>query len=1256
MTDYGTKQRTVMCGSVGVARGMLDKDVDVVVPSGETGSFTQMPSTPPLYSHQPAKPTQHAKSVQCKTPSRSYSLVSSVSPSSIVIPVSLVLPSGRFVSCHSLVDSGASGNFIDESFIARSRIPLVTKQEPLHVEGVDGRPLSSGPISKETLPLRVVIGDFIQEMTFDVIKCPHQPLIFGYPWLSSCNPKISWFSRVMKLPHSVSCLVSNSSSKINPVSSENSVSYRSFPVNPVSVDDSHFIEPPVNDSCFVLPTSDVPSIQATTTPSSDIPLHLVEFASVFSKKKALVLPPHRQYDCPIDLEPGSTPKFGPLYSLSEPELKALRDYLDENLANGFIQPSTSPAGSPILFVKKKDGSLRLCVDYRSINNITIKNRYPLPLINEMLDRLQGSQVYTKLDLRGAYNLLRIRAGDEWKTAFRTRYGHFEYKVMPFGLTNAPATFQHFINDVLRNELDQFAIAYLDDILIYSKSEKEHLDHVRTVLKRLHESQLYCKLEKCEFSKDRISFLGYVISPKGIEMEREKLTAVLDWPQPKSLTDLRSFIGFANFYRRFIDGYSKIAAPLTQLFKKSKVFEWTPDANNAFQMLKNAFVSDPTLVHADTTRPFIIESDASDFAIGCVLSQRDANNQLRPCSFHSRSLSSAERNYSIYEKELLAIREAFDVWRHYLEGAHHAVEVLTDHKNLEYLASARILNQRHARWSEFLSRFNIKIQYRPGSKNGKADALSRRSDYETQSGDIPDIPRTLLSAESFSETIDTPHHPSSVALQILPRTTTKDLLQLIQQSQQTDDYIMSLGTDPEFVVKEGLLLHQDRIVVPKSCYAAVLHSCHDVLAVGHPGIRRTLNLVSRKFWWPTMRADTKNYVSTCDTCARAKVPRHKPYGLLKPLETSDRPWGIITMDFISSLPTSNGHTCIFVIVCSLTKLAHFVSCPELPSADETATMFIENVFRLHGLPDSIVSDRGPQFTSHFWQALCKGLGIRTRLSTAFHPQTDGQTERVNQVINQYLRCYTSYQQDDWVSLLPLAEFAYNNLEHASIRSSPFLATYGYHPRIEFPTLLESSINVPSAQERIQHIQQNLALLKENLEKAKSDYKHFSDRNKVAEPVFTPGELVWLLARNIKTTRPSKKLDYQRLGPFRVIEPIGTLAYRLELPKDIRIHPVFHVSLLEKHQQNEFADRQIIPPPPVIVENHLEYEVEKILDSKIVKGQLHYLVDWKGYTINDRSWEPVENISAPDKLAEFHSANPSKPKEPSRLQRRRRLERG
>jgi len=410
-------------------------------------------------------------------------------------------------------------------------------------------------------------------------------------------------------------------------------------------------------------------------------------------------------------------------------LQTLKQWLEENLSKGFIRASSSPAASPILFVKKTDGSLKLCVDYRGLNAGNIKNRYPLPLLQETLMRLSKAKYFTTLDIRGAYNLVRMAEVEEWKTAFLTRYGLFESLVMPFGLTNAPSDFQALINDVLRSYLDDFCTAFLDDIFIYSNTLEEHKEQVYKVLKALLDAGRHLKREKCHFHKQEVKYLGFIITTNGIRMDPEKVSCVLGWETRRTVTDVQCFLGFANFYKRFIKDYSKVVTPLTKMTKKEGgkyvPFVWGPEQQAAFDLLKKAFMSAPMLRHNDYDRDIIVETDASDYVSAGILLQHDDDGVLNPVAFYSKKHSRAECNYEIYDKELMAIVRTFKEWRPHLEGSRHPIQVLSDHKNLEYFMSTKLLNRRQVRWSEFLSRFDFRIVYRPGKAGGKLDALTQR---------------------------------------------------------------------------------------------------------------------------------------------------------------------------------------------------------------------------------------------------------------------------------------------------------------------------------------------------------------------------------------------------------------------------------------------------------------------------------------------------------------------------------------------------
>ena len=394
-------------------------------------------------------------------------------------------------------------------------------------------------------------------------------------------------------------------------------------------------------------------------PAPLLPKQYHDFLDVFSKKESDVLPEHRPYDHAIKLKEGFPIPNQALYGMSRTEIEELRRYLDENLSKGFIRASKSPAASPVMFVKKPGGGLRFCVDYRGLNAITIKNRYPLPLITETLNRLSRAKIFTKLDIISAFNRLLIKEGDEELTAFRTRFGLFESLVLPFGLCNGPASFQHFINDTLREYLDDFCTAYLDDILIYSEIEGEHEIHVKRILIKLREAGLQVDITKCKFHVTEVAYLGLIVTTEGIKMDPAKIETVTHWPIPINMKDVQSFLGFANFYRRFVYGFSKIAGPLTNLTKKEVSFQWTDKCQQAFETLKKAFTSELILMHFDPYRPIIVETDASYYVSGGILSQYDNENVLRPITYSSKKHNPAECNYEIYDKELMAIVRCFE---------------------------------------------------------------------------------------------------------------------------------------------------------------------------------------------------------------------------------------------------------------------------------------------------------------------------------------------------------------------------------------------------------------------------------------------------------------------------------------------------------------------------------------------------------------------------------------------------------------------
>ena len=994
---------------------------------------------------------------------------------------------------------------------------------------------------------------------------------------------------------------------------------------------------------------------------SHVPEKYHAFASVFSPVDVEKLPPHRPgFDASIEVEEGKSPPFGPLYHLSQDERKALFEYVESNLSKGFIRRSTSPAGSPVLFVRKKTGELRLCVDYRGLNAITKKNRYPLPLVDDLLDRVQGCKLFTVIDLKNAFNLIRIHDGDEWKTAFRTHLGLFEYTVMPFGLTNAPGIFQGFIQDVLRDLLDVVCVVYIDDILIFSRSQEEHDEHVKLVLDRLRSAGLFANAKKCSFDQSEVEYLGFLLGTQGIKMNPHKLDTIADWPPPASIKDVQSFLGFTNFYRRFIDRYARIVAPLNALTRKDRAtapFVLTDDAADAFHALKHAFTSSPLLRHFDPSLPSTLCTDASDFAIAGVLHQPDPDGLLHPVAYFSRKLTPAEINYEVYDKELLAIVESFRDMRAWLIGTDVPVAVVSDHKNLEHFMSSRVLNRHQARWSMFLSEFNFRLDYAPGLKN-PADAPSRRADFAPREGDavLHENHRVLLTPLHteclFTQPASTPSTPPLKTIKIAAITTLS-----VDNSELLERYKTALAADSEwrdalargsedFKVEDNLVFHLGRLFVPLSMRPSILHLCHDSAISGHPGRARTLALVSRDYSWPGIASYVRNYVRACDTCGRIKTPRHKPFGLLQPLAAPFRPWGSITMDYIVKLPLSHGYDSIWVVCDRLTRYAHFIPCNESLDAPGLAWLFLDRIFRYHGLPDSIISDRGSTFVSEFWRELTSLLQVELRHSTAYHPQTDGLTERTNQTLEGYLRAYVSYQQDDWVDYLPLAEFAFNNHVNSSTKQTPFFATYGFHPA--FSPRLSLDSNVPAASDLATRLERLHAELRAELKHAQDVQARYYNKRVSDGPRFKPGDLVWLLRRNIKTTRPSDKLDHRRLGPFPVDRAVSDTAYKLHLPTYLsRLHPVFHISLLEPYHDPSQFHAPALPAPFELAPDDSARTLDSILDARKLGQRYEYLVRWKGLSAEEDSWVPLSEIptTSDEMVDRFHRRHPRAPRPPA-----------
>lgn len=1020
-----------------------------------------------------------------------------------------------------------------------------------------------------------------------------------------------------------------------------------------------------------------------------LPPEYHDLVEAFLPREAETLPPHRPYDHKIELMPGKTPPYSRPRPMSPKELLAVRKYVDDHLEKGFIRASTSSAAAPILLAKKPGGGIRICVDYRGLNNVTVKNRYPIPLIRETLDALCQAKFYTKLDIVAAFNRLRVAPGDEWKTAFITRFGLFECLVANFGMTGAPSSFQHYINHTLFDLLDKFVTAYLDDVLVYSKTRKEHRSHVREVVTRLMNAGLTIDIRKCEFNVTRTKYLGLIISTDGIQMDPDKVSAIREWNKPGTLRELQRFIGFANFYRRFIKGFSAIVGPLTALMSKDKWPGHLPEtAEIAFNRLKDAFGTAPILAYYDPKRRTVLEADASNWASGGVLSQFDSKGELHPVAFFSAKHSPTECNYEIYDKELLAIVKAFEEWRPELQGTEEPVEVITDHKNLEHFTTTKLLNQRQVRWSEFLSDFRFQISYRPGKKATIPDALSRLpGDEPTDRYDITDSRiahryRTLLPPDRWTNSprlcaldvsqpidalIDEAYNASQLIRELLEDLTDPKRRRF---SQRIRKQLRIARADCKVV--QGRVYVRDKLLIPpdEALRLQILHRTHSSAPGGHPGRTKTYDLLRRTYFWPNLSRDVATFVQACHLCKRVKNSRTSPTGFLDPLPVPFRPWSDISVDYVGPLPPcaryNNKYEHVLVVVDRLTKMRHYV--PVIDTKAETlADAFIAHIYRLHGTPSTIISDRGTQFVSTFWAELSRRLGVTLRHSSAYHPETDGQTEIVNGAMEQYLRSYCSFYQDDWVDWLPLAEFAGNNAVSETTGVSPFFANYGFNPDMgtepKRPPITPKTTatqrefhNASTVADRVERV---IAMTKAIMAESQERQANAANRHRSDAGTFEEGDEVWVNNRYMKSGRPTDKLSDKWIGPVPITK-VYQRAVAVKLPKQYEIFPVFHTSLVQRHQKglpgqeviNEEWDRRA-EGIAASAESHDtaqdegngedEYYFEKILNSRMGSKGLEYRIKWPAP--HRAGWEPAENLRGCDgDIADFHRANPRKPGPP------------
>lgn len=907
---------------------------------------------------------------------------------------------------------------------------------------------------------------------------------------------------------------------------------------------------------------------------------LAKYRQAFSKELRRRTPEQlrRAIHCHLTLhDPNGRPAVSKERRKSPKEVETLIDNIKEMEAAGLIVKSESPWSSqPVLVKKYRDGvelpERRPCWDYRAVNDRIVSDAHPLPLPEDMFDKLQGSRLFSKLDLTKGFWQIPLDEPSRKLLAMATPLGLYEPLVLPFGVKNAPAVFQREMQRVLRDRLYRGVMVFIDDILIYSRTAEEHAELVEWVLKRLTEEGYYAHPDKCEFFQREVSFLGHIVSERGVAVQQHKVKAVNEWPLPRNKRDVRAFLGLTGYYRKFIPEYSTIASPLTDLTKDSVKFEWGEKEQSAFTTLKERLTSAAVLAHPDPACQYIVSTDASGFAISGVLMQDQADGSRRPVAYFSRKLNPAEKRYPTHDKELLAIVRAVEHWRCYLEGSPHPVLLLSDHRSLQHLNTQPHLSDRQARWVEKLSDFEFAIRYVPGSVNVVADALSRRTDYEdepspaqdsgtahaTETGSPPRVRVTLAAADTRSVSqvcIDEMPLRDEMKAAALGDAVYQEML--VQPEPRTDGLMVGDGL---LWTCDGLFYVPDDLELKRR----LIHEVHDAPIGGHMGLAKTMARLTNMCWWPGMKAMIADYVRGCVTCAATKPSLEKPAGTLRPLPIPEKPWRVISIDFVGPLPrTPDYFNYILVVVDKFSKRAHFIPTTTNVTAKETAELLLNNVVRLHGLPEAIISDRGHEFVAALFQEVWKAMGTELRMSTAYHPQSDGQTERVNRELEQQLRTHANRTGSNWKQWLSVVEMHYNSDVHESTGKTPYEMD-GVDWRDQWALAMRSpqrSVSNDDANDLLRDIRTTWEDARQVMLKMREQQRKYADQRRRDER-YQVGDLVMLSTDKLAVGRG--KLKDRWVGPFPVKEAYSNgVNVRLELPEEYsRLHPVFHVERLKR----------------------------------------------------------------------------------------------
>ena len=894
----------------------------------------------------------------------------------------------------------------------------------------------------------------------------------------------------------------------------------------------------------------------------------------------------------INLIPGSKPYNSPPFRYAPARRQVIDEQTDEMLQQGIIQPSTSPWASPVILAPKKDGTLRFCIDYRKLNAMTVRDAYPIPRIDDTLDSLQEAKFISTLDLRSGYWQVEMEKESREKTAFVTHKGLFEFKVMPFGLTNAPATFQRLMDIVLAGLKWNCCLVYIDDVVIYSPTFEQHLIDLDNVFKKLQVANLTLKASKCQLCRREMRYLGHIITSQGTKPDPDLIKSVINFPLPKKVKDIQSFLGLTGYYRRFIRDYAKVAEPLLKQLRNCQQsnhqVKWNQECTLAFQTLKQKLTNAPIMNTPNFAQPFILELDACEYGLGAVLVQ-EYDDKKYVIAYGSRTLSNAERKYGATEREALAIVWATKHFRPYLEG--NKILIRSDCKALEWMRNAKDVTGRLARWAMKLSAFQIEIQYRPGKTNANADSLSRNPlPPETEPTSEISTIETVIDLWSNTNILDNIRNEQQADTKLLPIIQKLATTPAIEFNEKRNPYALINGIlykikNSNRHYNQRVLGNKHLIVIPKSMHHKLLQWAHDHPFAGHSGQQKTLFRLNTRVFWESMRKDVYNYVKACESCQQFKYD-NAPLSNTMQIHAVNEPWNTIGIDIMGPFPpTVRNKRFLLVIVDYFTRWIEVFALSSTTSS-AISEVLIDQVFARYGFPKYILSDNGPQFVSNLFRNFCETLKIEQKFTANYHPQTN-MTERVNRTLKPLLAIYAQKQPHSWDKEIHKLAFAIRSSINDTTGETPAFLMFGRDIRGPLDLIIgDSTANLPPPttleEAQIHNYKENLIKTLRstyNLVIERSEIEKYNQKRKYDHHTtirhFTVGDLVWVTipTSHVGDNTISGKLHPHYQGPCRLMKQLSPSTFIVRRLRDNVDLGATNVDRLKPYYESEYTPKHM-----------------------------------------------------------------------------------